>query len=989
MLKEQRLFERLHRCLRSAFPEPEPELAEQLARLCEETNRRLEQCSALLARGLRSEALHQAQAEPPLLPLCHKLSSAGVVRWQELCLTHELPVPGLPAPELVELLHVAVQAAGTGELPALQRLYRRACLIGHLRERLAVLRRIRQLEPKNPHWSEDLRALEAYRFELMRKSFAQARQREDAAAAERLWRELVDSPWLQPPPPAMRQSFEQGSRELRQQRLAGEGTALAGQIARAYSSLSYEELGLSLARWAALEAQPDFSSGRTLAEQVEEARDWHAEQTARRKAESDFKRALVALEEQLHAAQSPATLARALAAARACSPELPVEVERHAELRLAELQRSRRRRLLLKVAAAVCLLLLLAGGAYAVVQELGLARQRSEGLRQLRTEVAAERWQAADGLLRSLLQTHPSLQRDPECARLEGQVQRALQESRLRQQMCAQHLDQLQAMEAVGFQPLRRAERLLEDAGSLVGTDAVLQRRVRSLSSAVQTARERAHQAVDSELELLLAEVEAGLQAVEAPGGRLQADVCGAALERLATRLGAAAALSEASPALRAPLPGLRQRLSAQQEALQGDLRRITERRAELQALYHSLPDLAAWGDAVRAAAQRLDLSAGTASQIAVLADDLPFYQALPQPEPVWRLFAGTPDPQLVDELLADLPADARAARGSLAMLAQILAQHSALRAALGEVYRLGDVDLYARLRRCSNRPPEGDPQLWYFLEPPELTLEAAGVSSFRGQMYDRNFSLISQSFQHDTPRIESALVPHAAFLQGALQRLRDCREPAAQLWQELQSVALDRDLEPVVALVFARRLLAPLAGLDEPLLAGFAELESEWERFSAPVLWLAGDAGSFEAGKSRRAALDALPELGPELAAWQLRERLVQASLSRQLRCVGQVRAVPQGSVFEVQGAPQELWLLRQDAVFVAAVREGDHWQPQKGVLFREGEPLFAPSDRVSTRDLLRELVGASGLSPEQFAGWQAWPPLWPENARGLAGGL
>src|SRR6478735_5929791 len=69
-------------------------LAAKYAALCEDANQRLSQCSDLLARGLRAEAIQLAEAEPSLLMMVGALDFPGREAWIELAGIYDLPTPG-------------------------------------------------------------------------------------------------------------------------------------------------------------------------------------------------------------------------------------------------------------------------------------------------------------------------------------------------------------------------------------------------------------------------------------------------------------------------------------------------------------------------------------------------------------------------------------------------------------------------------------------------------------------------------------------------------------------------------------------------------------------------------------------------------------------------------------------------------------------------------------------------------------------------------
>src|SRR4051812_21309796 len=67
------------------------ELADEYAAACREVNGRLWRCAELLGKGLRSEALHLAESEPPLLEQAAVLDFPGRADWDNLAVMYGLP----------------------------------------------------------------------------------------------------------------------------------------------------------------------------------------------------------------------------------------------------------------------------------------------------------------------------------------------------------------------------------------------------------------------------------------------------------------------------------------------------------------------------------------------------------------------------------------------------------------------------------------------------------------------------------------------------------------------------------------------------------------------------------------------------------------------------------------------------------------------------------------------------------------------------------
>lgn len=174
------------------------DLAAAYAEACAEVNQRLRRCEEFLQKGLRSEAVQYAQAEPVLLDVLAVLDFPERGQWEELALLYALP----PAPRLrvdtAEALNRAY--AEVQPLEVLLRQHRRLALArSPLRDRLAVMRQIAQLDAGNPVWADDIADFETARLQEVRGEIDGVLARNDIDALARLWEELHTTPWTVPP----------------------------------------------------------------------------------------------------------------------------------------------------------------------------------------------------------------------------------------------------------------------------------------------------------------------------------------------------------------------------------------------------------------------------------------------------------------------------------------------------------------------------------------------------------------------------------------------------------------------------------------------------------------------------------------------------------------------------------------------------------------------------------------------------------------------
>src|SRR4051794_28724307 len=83
------------------------ESASQYREACLAINNRLRRCEEFLSKGLRSEAIQLAEAEPPLLEALATLDFPELKEWEQLAATYSLTPPQRLLKETAEALNQA------------------------------------------------------------------------------------------------------------------------------------------------------------------------------------------------------------------------------------------------------------------------------------------------------------------------------------------------------------------------------------------------------------------------------------------------------------------------------------------------------------------------------------------------------------------------------------------------------------------------------------------------------------------------------------------------------------------------------------------------------------------------------------------------------------------------------------------------------------------------------------------------------------------
>jgi hypothetical protein len=269
------------------------ELAEAYAEACKAANQRLRRCDEFLKKGLRSEAIHFAQAEPVLLDLVAVLDFPERPRLEEVLLVYGIaPPPRLQLETAEELNRAYAQEQPLGEL---RRRHRRLALArAPLDERLDVLRQVAMLDAQNPVWLDDLRTFEEARFRQIDAELA--RPGLSARQVFRLAGELEQTAWQSPPPePLTRQARALAKRYGREQ-ARGELEEVVGQLRQAMMAADPAR-GIALRdRYREALARAALPADDPLVGQGDRLLDWLAGHERAQAAELEFRHALAGLE---------------------------------------------------------------------------------------------------------------------------------------------------------------------------------------------------------------------------------------------------------------------------------------------------------------------------------------------------------------------------------------------------------------------------------------------------------------------------------------------------------------------------------------------------------------------------------------------------------------------------------------------------------------------------------------------------------------------
>jgi hypothetical protein len=391
------------------------EWASAYAQLCREANERLRRCGDYLRQGLRSEAIHLAEAQPSLLDMVAALDMPELPDWENLCAMYELPRP----PKLLLDVAAELNQAYSAEQP-LQSLLRRHRLLAlagaPLHDRLGVMRELSVQDAGSPFWEDDIRTFETARLKELHLEATTAVKGRKLAVVERLLEETKPEHWRAAVPPDLRTGLEKAQRIFRQEQGLAQLRSMLPRLDLAYSAMSYAECNQLLRQWQTTAQTHGVHVPGDLLEKVQPIFDWVRDQTRRRETERQMQMACNQLEEALDAGAPAAELERLLRAAGAFGMTIAEELQRRTAVALREAELARARRVRRNVAITATAVLLLAVGTGFLIWRSIENRNAQNWQRQIAGLLGEEKLQEAEQAWQQMVSSAPGYVSRPELA---------------------------------------------------------------------------------------------------------------------------------------------------------------------------------------------------------------------------------------------------------------------------------------------------------------------------------------------------------------------------------------------------------------------------------------------------------------------------------------------------------------------------------------------------------------------------------------------
>lgn len=329
------------------------------AEACRDVNGRLRRCDEFLKRGLRSEAIHLAEAEPKLLEVIGLLDFPERRDWDDA-----LGLYGMTPPEPLRLdIARELNEAYVIEQP-LQKLMSKLRLLAlaraPLNQRLAVMRKLASLDQGSPFWEDDIREFEQARWREIDAAARSAARAVDTVTLQSLAKEVNETDWRDGVPKQLTTTVRQLAAQVDRHVADRDLGPLADQLDAAFSALDLAAARQLRPRWQNLAARAKLPDGDPRAERVAPILGWVVDEDQRESSDQGFRRAVAVLEQVLADNEDRDTLERAAHEAQKFERALPEPLVLRYRNRVAALDLEERRGRMLKIGGVSAALLLVA-----------------------------------------------------------------------------------------------------------------------------------------------------------------------------------------------------------------------------------------------------------------------------------------------------------------------------------------------------------------------------------------------------------------------------------------------------------------------------------------------------------------------------------------------------------------------------------------------------------------------------------------------------
>lgn len=933
---------------------------------CLALNDRLKACVGYLQRGMNAQAIATAHQEPPLIALCEEMGRLETAGWPNMCREKgwQIPVP-LNRDALSQLrtrLETEVAIA-----PLLKKL-RQANNLSNAGQCTAILREITKADPGNSRWKEQLIAFEIYRLQQVPAELERLQRENDLNGLAKLIIELKQE-WITPVDAALVSHAESFVREALVKQLQEQEKTIIENINAAYGAKDVQLLGEAFTAWKHLEKSRYFKADNGLKPVYDKALNWYRRKVREFNEQKVRSQTLSLIEEKI-AQNTDQGLKELWEKLKGFDEPLPKELEDKIQTVMAVAKearhRAQRRRksrnALLMAAVGLCLVLFFIFYHYKGIKEDVTAALDQAFLSQDIAEFNAvvESMESEHGLLFSEGDIQQQRVRSEALKDLLEQKRVAFQTLILR----------LEEMQRQGFVELFvTIEMLFKKAQeNIKALDTEQRQRLVLVQNLWQQKKLLIKAADEKELALLLTQLkntfDGLLHSPPKAGSRNGADIQAQfqTIELLLTK----------ADKLHMPLIA-----DAMKEKLLGFSTRFETMKSNFKVRAAQLT-------AIENADTLKDYLKALKSFAAAFPDDpvTPALEPVIHMAPIYEDLVADPEQYDPDNSFWAATADnIKALKNNIAIHQDEVQE---------DLKRMERSPRFTDLWQCTVKKPNRKPEKWYFRGEPTREY-VDGILSYSGIAYALSHEDTAPEFQLSnviTVHVENLQkMPHCQMVQQMIDHIA-YDIGVESIIREMQHL-YRQNTPPILKLRLMEFLvneLLILTGRENAL--SFAAMADDFKTFKNEVNWLCTTHRKYQMESRRADAILKSHFRASDIAGNYLaRQKLQNISLKRLPRWIGFVDLEDgKGLHLKTGRVPGELWVVRggdakKPHIFVTQEKSmGQYlkYLDHKGYL--PGEPLFAPYDRNTTREVVDSVFNSLNFKKEPEV---QWPASWPLNVR------
>ncbi len=1010
---EKQLVDQIRELTRSGELERNPvveEFAEQFAELCHEACGRLRRGAEFIEKGMRSEAVHEAETPPPLLELVALLRFDEMKRWRNICIDLELTsFPDIPTDTVARLRE---ECERERVFSPLLKEYRRCVYQGDQTGCIRALRELREKDPDNPSWAENLRPLEEAQLDELLDQVDEALAARDLARLNELDLELRHAQRVVPVPSEVTDRVADALLAERREHVERAARKLVADLQAAVSDLAIGEVKTVLGEWDELVGDPAFRPDPARVGEVEKARAWLVEKQGGIEEQARQRERVADMWELINdPGASPKRVRREWAALQQGPGPVSGDLARRVEevLESGRRRQGRRRKLLF---AGVALLFVSGMGIAGVLVQRRRTEQRRRRVVSRLEELAQKRqFDELQTYLDAVRTRDGVLFQSPKVQHLQSTAAEALRLRSAQEKKFRGLLDRLKEIRRNGYELAEDELRgLVAEAREAAGT-AEAERELAAWEDSWETWRELrwrringiVNQAVALANQHLLERERAPFTSPEAE--RMAVDTVRKSLAQ------AKEVLSEASSETVAAFNAVSIQIDAWDRDLASRIEKRQERTEKLTELRRSirltLPNIRQYGDSLNqflAAFPDEPESEGYRKAVNHILD-----WSRAEVLAAFQLVSLPPDPRVVARIRKYVgdggvlrgsvwEADLRpvlsfveteeTARAQLPML--ILDDEDRLNLLVLHYRRRGTrewLPLYhsSPLASRTERDAKGAEykvywgRVYHAAAADQVPVQTDTTKVFPRELNSKDFEIrVSEKRQAN-------IVPHGRFLYRLVSEGVDAPDLGAHVLKGIQDLLASEEIEPVSRAWVLKRLVSFLDDHYGDTIAETSRMKDLVDGLVTDVPWMNPKHPAVLAAVAANAAK--LAAFGDPERAWQrlkANRGLLVATLSRKVRCIGSLQLDSEGELkpFLVAPASRNVWVLVANPSYgqtffkVIGRGTGDDVilrDAAKADLFA-GQLLMAPTDGRTCRGLLGGLIGATWRI-EDFVRPASWP--------------